>query len=648
MKTILFATTAAVLCGLSTHAAAQSASPIAIASVGELVVTANRSPQEAERVGQSITVLDADAIRASQSIDISTLLAQTPGVSFSRNGGVGGSTSVRIRGAEGDQTVVVIDGVKLNDPSTAGGGYNFANLLAGDIGRIEILRGAQSTLWGSQAIGGVVNIITAEAQSPFEATLTAEGGSMSTGYLRAAAGGVTDRVTWRLAGGRYETDGVSSYRLGKEKDGYENTGFSGRAVIRATDAVSIDLRGVYSKGKNGFDGFPPPSFTFGDTPEYGKTEEFVGYVALNFDLFDGALQNRIAYGYTRTDRQNFNPDQAVTDVTFDARGDNKRWEYQGVWTINDAWTATFGGEIEDSKMRSASPSAFDPNPAATHAKAGLDGIYAQVQGEIVSGLTITAGLRRDSHDTFGDKTLGQLAAAWSLNDGNTILRASFGQGFKAPTLYQLYSEYGNPTLAPEEADGWDAGIEQHFLDRFMVRATYFDRKTDNQIDYFSCTATTANPLCVVNGVRRFGFYDNTARTKSHGVELEGSVDLGPLAVLANYTWTDTENDSPGNANRGKELARRPEHQANIQTTYTWTNDATLGAAIRYVGASFDNAANSYVLQSYTLVDLRASYPVNDTFEVYGRVENAFDDSYETTRNYGSPGRGIYVGVRASF
>ncbi|MDO9433231.1 MAG: TonB-dependent receptor plug domain-containing protein, partial [Phenylobacterium sp.] len=144
MKTILFATTAAVLCGLSTHAAAQSASPIAVASVGELVVTANRSPQEAERVGQSVTVLDTDAIKVSQAVDVSTLLAQTPGVSFSRNGGVGGSTSVRIRGAEGDQTVVVIDGVKLNDPSTAGGGYNFANLMAGDIGRIEILRGAQS------------------------------------------------------------------------------------------------------------------------------------------------------------------------------------------------------------------------------------------------------------------------------------------------------------------------------------------------------------------------------------------------------------------------------------------------------------------------------------------------------------------------
>ncbi len=647
MKTVLYATTA-ILCGLSTHALAQGASPVAVASVSELVVTANRSPQEADRVGQSITVLSGEAIKAAQSADVSTLLAQTPGVSFSRNGGVGGSTSLRIRGAESDQTVVVIDGVKLNDPSTAGGGYNFANLLSGDIGRIEILRGAQSTLWGSQAIGGVVNIITQEAETPFEANLTAEGGSMGTGYLRAAAGGKTDRVTWRLAGGRYETDGVSSYRLGKEKDGYENTGFSGRAVVRATDAISLDLRGVYSKGKNNFDGFPPPNFSFGDTPEYGETEEFVGYAAINFDLFDGALQNRVAYGYTRTNRQNFNPDQAVTDITFDARGENKRWEYQGVWTINDAWTATFGGESENSDMRTASPNSLTPNPKPTTAKAGIDGLYAQVQGEVLTGLTLTAGLRRDSHDTFGDKTLGQLAAAWSLNDGSTVLRASFGQGFKAPTLYQLYSEYGNAALSPEEADGWDAGIEQHVLDRFMVRATYFNRETTNQIDFVSCTSTTTNPLCFVNGVRRSGSYANTASTKAHGVELEGSADLGPLQVLANYTWTDTENDSVGNANRGKQLTRRPEHQANIQATYTWTNDASLGAAIRYVGASFDNAANSYVLQSYTLVDLRASYPVNETFEVYGRVENAFDDSYETTRNYGSPGRGAYVGVRAKF
>ena len=640
MKSALLSTTA-LLCGLSTAAVAQTASPATVASVSELVVTANRSPQAADTVGQSISVVTAEDIKAAQTVDVSTLLATTPGVSFSRNGGVGGSTSVRIRGAETDQTVVVVDGVKLNDPSSTGGGFNFSNLLAGDIARIEILRGAQSTLWGSQAIGGVVNVITAEAETPFEGQVSAEGGSMGTSYFRAGVGGKTERLAWRLAAGRYETDGVSSYRLGKEKDGYENTGVSGRALFAFNDALSFDARGVYSKGRNDFDGFQT------DSRDVGETEEFVGYVGINLDLFDGALKNRLAYGYTRTDRQNTNPDQAVTNITFDARGENKRWEYQGVWAINEAWTATFGGEAEDASMRSASPSAFNPRPPVTRGKAGLDGVYAQVQGQVVPGLTLTAGLRRDSHDTFGDKTLGQLAAAWSLNDGNTVLRASFGQGFKAPTLYQLYSEYGNKTLEAEEADAWDLGVEQRLMDRFVLRATWFQRETTNQIDYVSCSST-ADPMCVVNGAMRWGYYANTARTKAEGVELEGAADLGRLQVAANYTWTDAENDVAGSVNRGKALPRRPEHQANIQATYTWAGGASFGGAIRYVGKSFDNAANSYTLQPYTLLDLRASYPVNETFELHGRVENAFDDDYETTRNYGSPGRGLYAGVRAKF
>ncbi|WP_332770140.1 TonB-dependent receptor plug domain-containing protein [Phenylobacterium sp.] len=646
MKTLLLSTTA-LLCGLSTGALAQ-VGPIAAASVSELIVTANRSPQQADRVGQSVTVLDAGDIASSQVADVSTLLAQTPGVSVSRNGGIGGATSLRIRGAETDQTVVVVDGVKLNDPSQAGGGYNFANMLAGDIERIEILRGAQSTLWGSQAIGGVVNIITAQAVEPFEGSVQLEAGARGTAYARAALGGKGERLAWRLAAGRYNTDGDSAYRRGSETDGYENTGVSGRAEIQATDNLSFDLRAVYSRGKNNFDGFPAPAFTFNDTPEYGTTEDFVGYAAVNFDLLDGALKNRVAYGYTRTDRQNLNPDQAVTPVTFDARGENRRWEYQGVWTISEAWTATFGAETEDAKMRTVSPSAFSPNPPPVRGKAGIDGVYAQVQGEVIDGLTLTAGLRRDSHDTFGDQTLGQLAAAWSLNDGDTILRASFGQGFKAPTLFQLYSDFGNLALAPEEADGWDAGIEHRFADRFRASATWFQRETENQIDFFSCTAATTNPLCFRNGVRRSGVYNNTARTKAHGVELEGSADLGPLQLSANYTWTDTENASPGNVNRGKRLTRRPERQANIQATYTWGNDAALTGAIRYVGDSFDNVGNTYVLQSYTLLDLRASYPLTEALEVYGRVENAFDDEYETTRNYSSPGRGAYVGVRARF
>jgi vitamin B12 transporter len=647
----LGAATAALL--LTANAAAAQTAPQVEDStlLGDVIVTANRSAQAADRVGQSVTVLTTKQIEASQTVEIVDLLVRTPGVSLSRNGGIGASTSLRIRGAEADQTVYVIDGVKLNDPSSTGSGYNPGNLLTGDIARIEILRGAQSTLWGSQAIGGVVNLITAEPTRPFQASLDAEAGSRGTSYLRGGVGGASERLNWRLAASHYQTDGFSTFVRGTEKDGYENTGLSGRLNIRLTDNVSLDLRSVYSSGRTDIDGFPAPLYTFGDTREYATTKDLVAYAGLNFDLFEDRLKNRVAYAYTQTDRQNFDPAQAVTNLTFDARGENKRYEYQGVFDITQGWVATFGAENEDSEFRTASPSSFTPNPTPATASVGLDGYYLQVQGEVVSGLTLTGGVRRDEHDTFGGKTLGQVAAAWSLNDGATVLRASFGQGFKAPSLYQLYSDYGNTALQPEEADGWDAGVEQHLFDkRLTVSATYFNRDTTNQIDFVSCTGTetiTAAPLCFLNGARRFGYYNNTAKTQANGVELAAAAWLGAIEVQANYTFTDATNESAG-SNNGKHLARRPEETANLSATYVWPFRLSTTVAVQYAGESFDNASNTTRLEPYTLVDLRASYPVNDTVEIYGRVENVGDEKYETTRNYGVAGRGTFVGVRARF
>lgn len=657
MKTVLISTTA--LAGALILAAPawaderpapepDAAGAEAAAGLSELVVTATRSPQAADRIGQSVTVLDAEAIAASQAVIASDLLGRTPGVSVTRNGGVGGATQLRIRGAETDQTVVVVDGVKLNDPSSTGGGYNFANLVIGDVARIEVLRGAQSTLWGSQAIGGVVNLVTAEPSTPFEGSVAVEGGSDGTAYARAAAGGAGERLVWRLAASRYVTDGgASSYARGDEDDGYRNTQVSGRGRVILGPAASLDLRALYSSGRNDFDGFPAPAYVFADTAEHGETKDLVAYAGFNAALFDGALKNRLAYGYTRTDRDNFNPDQANTDHTFDARGENRRLEYQGVLAFGRTWSATFGAEREEAKMRTASPSAFDPDPTPARSEAVIEGVYAQAHGELKPGLTLTAGLRRDEHDTFGGKTVGQLALAWSLNEGATVLRASFGQGFKAPTLYQLYSPYGNRSLEAEEADSWDAGIEQRLADgRLRVSAIWFQRRTTNQIDYFSCTGG-ADPLCVVDGVARFGYYANVAAADTKGVELFGQADLGRLTIDANYTWTDAENRSPG-SNVGRNLTRRPKHQADIAWTYTWTAGPSATAQVRYVGESFDNASNSNRISGYTLLDLRGAWPVGERVELYGRIENLLDEEYETIRNYGALGRGVYAGVRARF
>ena len=636
MKT-LFLTTAALAALSSSSWAAEPAT-----SVEELVVVATRTPQPLDRIGQQVTVIDQVELTARQAVVLSDVLTQTPGVGVSRNGGPGGATSLRIRGAETDQTVLLIDGVKLNDPSAVGGGYNFANLLVGDIARIEVLRGAQSTLWGSQAIGGVINIVTAEPSSPFEASASVEAGSMAKAYARLGVGGKSERVVWRLAGGYFTTDGVSAYRRGREDDGYQNSGLSGRLNLTITDDVSLDLRSTYSKGKAQFDGFPPPFDAFADTAEFGRTETLVGYAGLNFSLADGRLKNRVAYGYTSTDSNFFDPTQAVTPLTFQSLGRNRRWEYQGVLDLPGETQATFGLESERSTSRNAYPNAFDPNPVPDRARTGIDSLYVQVLGDVAPGLALTVGGRHDSHQTYGDHSLGQVAAAWKLNDGATVLRASFAQGFKAPSLYQLYSPYGNTKLAPESADSWDAGIEQHFGET-TVSVTGFARRTSDQIDFVSCTFGSTVSLCRPGGVGRFGYYDNVARAKTQGLELVAATKLGALALDGNYTWTKAQNDLTG-----KRLARRSEHMANAQAAYVWENGVSAGLGLHYVGQSFDNAANTRRLKAYLLTDLRAAWPIRDGLEIYGRIENAFDKSYETTSNYGSTGRGAYLGLRAKF
>ena len=623
-----------------------------IPAVDEVVVVANRSPERADHIGQQVTVISADDLKAQQTPVLTDILAHTPGVSFSRNGGVGSPTQVYIRGAETGQTVVLIDGVKLNDPSSTDTSYNFGNLLVGDVSRVEVLRGPQSVLWGSQAVGGVINLVTADPTKPFESDVVAEGGSNNWGYGRAGVGGKSDRVTWRATAAYLTTTGISTFdqaKGGQESDGYRNVGASAKAEVKVTDQLSLDLRTVYSRGRNDFDGFPPPNFTLADDREYGTVEDVVGYAGANLSLLDGRFTNRFAYAYTQTRRKNFDPDQDVTDVTFTAEGSNQRFEYQGAFAITPAWKTVFGAETERSWMRSAAPSDFDPSPAAIRRSTNISGLYAQLTGDVTRDLTVSGGVRRDDDDDFGVHTVGQASVAWRLNNDNTILRASWGQAFKAPSLYQLGSEFGNPNLAPESSHSWDTGIEQHLFDgRVVLSAAYFDRRTRDQIDFFTCPTANSSPLC--RGTGGFsGFYANTARTKARGVELNAQAEVtDALTITANYTWTDARNDVAGSPNFDNQLPRRPPHEGNVEASYTWPVKLETAVAMHYAGNRYDDAANHTLLKGYVLWDLRASYPVNETFDVYARVENLFDKSYETILNYGQLGRAAYAGVRAKF
>ncbi|USI74314.1 TonB-dependent receptor plug domain-containing protein [Sphingomonas morindae] len=610
----------------------------AAAAGGDILVTAGRALQPRAQTGQAVTVLDTEEITTRQSVLVADLLRQTPGVEVTRNGGVGTTSAVTIRGAESDQTVALIDGIKLNDPSAPGGGFDFGGLLVGNIARIEIVRGAQSVLWGNQAIGGVINLITRQPGETLSINARAEGGSYGTGQIFANVSGRQGPVAASLGAGFYRTDGISAFAGGREPDGYRNHSANGNVTVTLSPTLSIDLRGFYADGRTDIDGFPPPDYVFADTRERSWQRQWIGYGGVNLALFDGRLRNRLGFARTDTRRHNRDPD-SVPDETFRAHGRTSRIDYQGVLDIRTGVQATFGAEREVSRFTSAS------GGPAIAGRTRLFSGYGQLALTPLSGLTLTGGVRHDDHNRFGGATTGSASAAWSPNGGATVLRGSYSEGFKAPTPYQLGSEYGNVALRPERSRGWDGGIEQRALGGAAVAsATWFHRLSRDLITFVSCDT----PLTGICADRPFGTYDNVARARAQGVEL--ALALTPVEAFTlrwSYTYLDARDRTPG-AGFGRRLARRPSNTGALNADYRWRFGLALGATLTMAGASFDDAANSRRLKGYSLVDLRAAYPLGRHVELYGRIENLFDARYQTVFQYGQAGRAAYGGVRLRY
>jgi vitamin B12 transporter len=610
----------------------------------DLIVTATRSPQRRAEVAVSTTLITASQLEQVQAVIVSDVLSRSPGISVTRNGSQGSATQVRIRGAETEQTLVLIDGVQLNDPSMIGGGYNFANLLAADLERIEILRGPQSTLWGSQAIGGVVNILTARPSRGLSGQASLEAGSRATVLGRGAIGLGGDWGGLRVSASSFVTNGVSAFakaKGGKESDGYRNTSASGRLDLNLSESLSLDVRAAVMRGKTSFDGYSPPAYEFGDTPEYGRTRDLIGYLGLLHTLGDGALTNRLGLSYTRTDRANYDPSLSVAK-TFYARGVNSVLQYQGSWLINPKWQAVYGAASQRSWFRDAAPSEYDPSPNPERHAVRQDSVYGQIEAHPLVGLVLTAGTRHEEHQSFGGATTVQTGATYTLPGQATTLRANYGEGFKVPSLYQLYGDYGATQLTPERAKGWDIGLEKGLLDRrLIVSATVFSRQTRNQIDFVSCQAAVCD-------TRPFGLYANTVKALSRGLELSADFSVTQnLSLTANYTAMTAENRSPGD-DFGHRLPRRANRMGALEASYTWPIKLNTSLAIQTVGDSYDDNANRVRLKGYSLLDIRASLPINDKIDLYGRIENLLDRHYQTLADYGTAGRGAFVGVRARF
>ena len=628
--------------------AAQSTAALSDAtqSGDQIVVTAGRTAQPLSEVGQSITIIDANTIRTRQAVTPLELLRQVPGVTIAQNGGIGTTASVFIRGADSDQTVALIDGVKISDPSTPAGGFDFGSLLIGNIDRIEVLRGPSSVLWGSQAMGGVVNLITRQPTDHLAINARAEGGSFGTAQGVANVSDKFGPLSASVGGGYFRTDGISAFDGGTERDGNKSYGANASFNLAITDTISIDLRGYYARSHTDIDGFPAPNFVLADDGEYVISRNLVGYAGLNAALFDGHFHNRLGFSYTDTKSRDFDP-SSDPELTFLGKGRNARIEYQGTLDIMTGIQAMFGAEHEHSRFYAASVFDFPATPPPNHAN--IDSGYAQLVATPVEGLTLTGGVRYDHHSRFGGKTSFAGSGVYSPNGGATTFRASYTEGFKVPSLYQLFSNFGNLALRPERSKGWDAGVTQKALDgRVEASATYFRRTSRNLIDFVSCFVADPAPQCADPKVAvAGGFYDNIDRARAQGAEVTLALKpVDALRISASYTYLDAKNLSAGE--EGLRLARRPDNSITLNADYDWAFGLSTGATVTHVSGSYNDVGNTQRIEGYVLTGLRASYPIGQHLEVYGRIDNLFDVHYETITGYGQPGRAAYGGIRLSY
>lgn len=589
-----------------------------------IVVTASGFEQPRSETGQAIDIVDRERLDQLQSATIGDALQSVPGVTVAARGGLGGQTSAFLRGGNSSQTLVLIDGVRINDLTSPNGAFDFGTLMTGNIGQVEVLRGPNSIIWGSQAIGGVVNIQSLAPADGLEGRLGAEYGAADTKGMNANIAGTSGAFEGSFGGSYVDAQGISALAGGTERDGFENVAGNGRLKVNITDTFNLDFRGYYNHATVEYDS----AFGIGaNALTVTRNRQFIGYVGANVVALDGRMQNRIAY--TRTDIRRLGTDPVVFSFNnFIVRGSIDRAEYHTAFDVNDALTMTAGLEYE----RTFASTSFE-GAAADVARNHVASGFSQIIVRPVAGLTVTGGVRHDKYNDYGGQTTLGGNIAFTPNDGRTMLRATYGEGFRAPTLSEGQPPYGNPDLRPETACNFDLGLEQQILNgtaRFF--ATYFNRRSTDLIAFSFATFQS----------------ENIDRVKSTGVEAGFSLNpTDRLDIRASYTLVDAVNRSVG-ANFGNQLALRPQHSGSLTVDWQMPIGLSVGSSVLLIGNSFDDASNSVALDGYALVGLRASLPINDRVELYGRVDNIFDVQYTVVAGYNSFGRNAAVGVRAKF
>lgn len=611
-RSILYATAAAVLFPLSAHA--QSADDPD--SLPEVVVTATRLPAIAQNT-PGARVIDGETIQRRGAVFASEILPDIPGLSVTRSGASAGVAQVRMRGAAPGKTLVLIDGVPVNDASELNGAFDFSGLELADIARIEVLSGPQSSLWGSDAIGGVIAFTTREIDG---LRAEAEAGSFDTVRGRLSAG--VGNETWALGGyvSRFDSDGISAADEADgntEADGLGATTVGVKGRYAFAPALQLDGSLRWSSSKGDIDGTPPPLYIPGDTPDTTEAEQWSGFGRLKLRAV--GLDHQFSVSASEIDRVN----DGDFASTFQAERQVYRWQAGGT-ALEEAVAFTLGAEREETEGSLST---------GETASLGTTSVFGVVRAELSKRLSVTGGLRFDDTDDFGAQTTGRISAAGELAYG-FVLSGAWGTGFKAPSISQAVCDYCTglpafPALEPEQADGFEAALGWTSSDhRISGRLTAYRLEIEDQISWYSVPNSWD------------GYYINVAKARTDGVELEGSARLGGGFDLAlAWAWTDARDETTG-----ARLLRVPEQAGSA--TLGWSGER-LSAALTVRGESDQDDAGG-VREAFVTANLNGSYVLTDNVSLTARIENLADERYQQVFGYGEPGRSGYVGVRLRY
>ena len=605
--------------------------------IEEILVTASLTPIALSRSGNAVTVISRDQIKNRAAVNVSDLLRDVPGFSVSRVGVLGSQTQVRVRGAEANHLLVMIDGVEANDPSQ-GDEFSWATMTASDIERIEIIRGPQSSLRGSDALAGVVNIITRSAERASNFGLFSETGSWSTNQSGLSAEHKQDDFDIRLSLNYVESEGDNIARSGDEKDGYRNTTLTLKTGLKVNDQMRVSFSARESDGMNQFDADNDFDGIVEDQDRLSKFDNSTMRLRGDYSSLDGSWQHKI------TIARSTNDNTAIADGVQGNITASTKDQYQYVGSVSFAEgtkSLSFLAERDEEdwmQRGEISWGIYDPNQDRER---DTDSLAMEYRTDINDSLTLAASGRYEDNSEFDSAKTFRGEAIYQLSDQMRV-RAAYGTAVKNPTFTERFGFYtnfiGNPNLVPEESKSWEIGFDRQLsIGNLTLSATLFDAELENEINGFVYDPATY----------AYTSANMDALSERSGVEFSTAGNLSDsLSLSAAYTYTDSKDGD------SKKEVRRPKNTASVNLGWQVAENLFLNTNVQFTGDQtdvyfppFPEPSQVVTMDSHTLVNFNVNYKPSDKLELYLKLENALDEDYEEVFGYQTLGFSSSLGIR---